>query len=142
VKNLLPIACAVSAVMLFFYCLNKGRLSKISNFEWGLIVLDCLAILIWWWYQSAIYANIFLMATAFVSFIPLILHTWVNPMVEDSLPWSLWTIAYFILTVVVIMRWEKWEDLVYPVTFLMLHLAVAFLALDRRVPNTIRLGKV
>src|SRR3989344_2055367 len=74
VKNLLPIVCSISAVILFFYCLTRGHFGKISRLEWILIVMDCVAIFLWWWYHSATYANLFLMFTAIVSFVPIILH--------------------------------------------------------------------
>lgn len=138
VKNLLPICCAISAVILFFYCLHKGHFSKLRKFEGYLLVFDCVALLVWWWYQSAFYANILFVAIAIISFIPIIWGVWVNPMVEDSLPWYLWTCAYFLLVLVILFRWNKWEDLVYPLMFLLLHLTVAILAIDRRLPKSLK----
>jgi len=135
VKNVLPIACAVSAIFMFLYCLRYGYFGRPSYLEWFLVYLDCFAIFLWWWYDSAIYANLFLVLTAVISFIPIIIHVWKDQMAEDSLPWFTWTTAYALLGLVVILRWEKWEDLVYPAVFLILHLVVAVLALDRRKPG-------
>ncbi len=136
VKNILPVVCAASAIAIFFYCLRLGHFHRLSRFEWFLVLIDCAAIFIWWWYGSAIYANLFLVLTAFISFVPIVAHAWRDPMVEDSLPWFIWTVAYATLSVVVLLRWEKWEDLVYPLVFVVLHLMVAVLSLDNRVPKS------
>ena len=132
VKNLLPIACALCAVALFLICLKRGHFEPITRFEWALIVADCIAIFVWWWFESATYANFLLILTAIISFVPIIFHAWKDPTVEHAQPWFLWTIAYAVLGVVVSLRWEKWEDLVYPGIFFILHLIVAILALDSR----------
>ena len=142
VKNILPIACALSAVFIFLYCLRYGHFNWPTRFEWSLVVLDCIAILIWWYYSSAVYANLYLVLTAVISFIPIIWHVWKDPMVEDALPWFVWTGAYSVLAVVVLLRWEKWEDLVYPAVFAVLHVIIAVLALDRRVPRTLKFNRV
>ena len=138
VKNILPVACAFSAVVMFVYCLRRGHFSLPTRFEWVLVALDCVAVFIWWWYSSAIYANLFLVLTAFISFIPIFLHVWKDPMAEDALPWYIWTIAYMTLALVVIMRWEKWEDLVYPLVFAILHIVVAIFSLDNRIPGKLK----
>ena len=142
VKNILPVACAISAVVIFVYCLRHGHFEKPTRFEWFIVLLDCVAIFIWWWYSSAVYANLYLVLTAVISFIPIFLHVWHDPMVEDAKPWYIWTLAYSLLAVVVILRWEKWEDLVYPVIFVILHIIVAILSIDRRVPGTLRFNRL
>jgi|CXWL01.1.fsa_nt_gi hypothetical protein len=138
VKNILPVACALSAIVIFFYCLYYAHFGRPIRFEWSLVALDFVAVLIWWYYSSAIYANLFLVSTEVISFIPIIRHTWKDPMVEDALPWFVWTAAYSLLAIVVLLRWEKWEDLAYPAVFAVLHVIIAVLALDKRVPRTLR----
>lgn len=141
VKNILPIACAVSAIVIFIYCFRHGHFEKPTKFEWSLVFLDCVAVFIWWWYSSAVYANLFLVLTAVISFIPIFLHIWKDNMVEDAKPWFIWTLAYAVLALVVMLRWEKWEDLVYPAIFVILHIVVAILAIDSRIPNTLQFSK-
>ena len=134
VKNILPTTCAICAILIFLYCLRQGHFERLTKFEWFLVIMDSIAIFIWW-YSSAVYVNIFLVITAAISFIPIFKHVWVDPKAEDALPWYIWTAAYTLLGTVVILRWEKWEDLVYPIMFATLHLIVAMLALDSRIPN-------
>ena len=133
VKNILPIVCALSAVFIFFYCLRFRHFTWPSRFEWSILFLDVIAILIWWYYSSALYANFFLVMTAIISFVPIVVNAWRDPTTEDALPWYIWTFAYATLMLVVFLRWEKWEDLIYPLIFTVLHLLVAYLALDKRV---------
>ncbi len=131
IKNVLPIVCALSAVTLFILCIYRGHFSPITNFEKMLVVLDCLAILIWWFYDSATYANLFLVVTAIISFLPIMLSVLRDPLREYAKPWYIWTVAYLLLTFVVLIRWQKWSDLVYPVVFVVLHFGVAIFATDR-----------
>lgn len=138
VKNLLPIACALSAVSLFLYCFKYGHFEKISRLDWILVVSDLVIIVIWWLTQSSVFANILLVITAFVSFIPIIQTTWINPRAENAPPWFFWTGAYLLLTILVLFRWEKWEDIVYPLTFAVLHVLIGILALDHGLFMKIR----
>lgn len=137
VKNLLPIACALSALVLFIYCLFKGHFSKLSRLEWFLVATYFLAIFVWW-YQSVFYAHLLLVFTAIIAYLPIISNVWSDPMVEDATPWYIWTVAYSLFTLLVVLRWEKWIDIVYPLVSVFLSVFVAVLAMDRRVPGTIR----
>lgn len=132
VKNILPVICALSAIALFVYCAHFGHFQKPSIFDFFLVCLDCVAIFLWWYYSSASYANLALVVTAIISFIPITIGVWDNPKSEHALPWFVWTIAYSMLTVVVLTRWEKWEDLIYPLVFAILHFIVAVLSVDKR----------
>ena len=137
VKNLLPIACALSAISLFLYCFKYGHFERLSGLDRSLVVADLFIILVWFLTQSPIYANILLVITAVVSFVPIIRTTWINPKGENATPWFVWTVAYCLLTVLVVVRWEKWEDLVYPLTFAVLHGIIGIFALDIRTTKWI-----
>lgn len=131
-KNILPIVCAISAVLFFIVCIVKGYFSRPSNFEISIVVLDIIIIIIWFITKSPFYANILLVITAVISFLPLIVNVYKNPKYEDSFPWFIWTLAYGLQIIVVFFRFEKAEDLIYPVVFFILHIIVAFLAIDYR----------
>jgi hypothetical protein len=130
VKNILPVVCALSAVTLFAFCVASSKFSGLSRWEWVLTVLDTMALFVWWFFQSAAYGNFLLVFTAVLSFVPLFLKTWSDPATENALPWALWSLAYLLMTITVLLRWEKAEDLVYPLTFLALHLFTAVAAVD------------
>lgn len=128
VKNILPIVCSLSVIAFFFICIKRGHFEKISPFEWIIVIGDTIAIFVWWLYQSAFYANTLLIVTAIASFLPIIRHTYLHPKEETPGPWIYWTIAYFLLGVTSLLRFEKVEDLLYPISFLILHAIVAILA--------------
>lgn len=142
VKNILPLVCALSAIFFFVSAFLRGHFQPLDTFEKWVVVLDSIAILIWWHYDSAVYANLYLVLTAFVSFIPIVRHTWKNPKSENATPWFIWTFAYSALAIVVLLRFEKWEDFVYPVSFAFIHAAVGILALDTRMPGTLKFKKI
>lgn len=131
-KNILPIVCAISAVLFFVICTVGGYFKRPSNFEISIIIVDIAIIIVWFITKSPLYANILLILTAVISFIPLIINVYKNPTYENSFPWFIWTLAYGLQTVVVLFRFEKAEDLIYPVVFFVLHIIVAFLAIDLR----------
>ncbi len=135
-KNILPAACALSAIAFFFLALYKGHFRKLDSFEYLIITLDLIAILIWWYTESALYANIYIVLTAVISFIPIFRHAWKNPEQEDAGPWFIWTWAYALLTVIVILNFTIWQELIFPVTYIFLSLTLAILSLDSRIPKT------
>lgn len=131
-KSILPLACATAAVIFVLIALYRGHFSRLDRFEWFIVAFDVIAICIWWYFESAMGANLFLVVTAVLSFIPIIRHTWMNPTHEDAMPWLTWSLAYFLMLVTVLLNVNQWQELVYPVVFLALHLIVGLIALDSR----------
>lgn len=130
VKNLLPLACAISAIFIFFYCILYGHFKKIDRFDWGIIFFD-IAITIYWFFSGQTFvANLLYILSAFISFIPIVRYVWNDPRNEESFPWYIWSVAYSFMFVAVFLRFEKFEDLVYPLAFFVLHLIVALLSSD------------
>lgn len=132
-KNILPITCAISVVIFFIICLKRGYFEPLDRFEKIIVIADLITITIWWLSQSAFYANVLAILTAFISFIPIIRHAWKNPNDESAFPWFIWTAAYTTQASVVLLRWTKWEDMLYPALFMVLHFTVAILAINTYV---------
>ncbi|MEK7552248.1 MAG: hypothetical protein AAB534_02415 [Patescibacteria group bacterium] len=131
-KNVLPIVCAISAVLFFLLCLKRGHFEKITRFEKIIVIADIAIIIIWFLTKSPFYANLLFVITAIISFVPIIVNVYKNPTYENAFPWFIWTTAYALQTIVVVGRFEKAEDLIYPVVFFILHIIVAVLAVDAR----------
>lgn len=129
-KNILPIVCSISAIIIFVICLFRGKFKRPDRFDLSIIVFDFFTIILWISTSSAVYANLFLVFTAVISFIPILRHVWRNPWAENATPWWLWTIAYAFLGIVVVLDYKKWEDLAYPITYFVLHIIVAVFATD------------
>jgi len=128
VKNILPVACCVACVSTFVHAVIKGKFSWPSVWETLIIGLDLSALWVWYHWQSATYANLWMQVTAVLSFIPVLRDVFYHPEKENRTSWYLWALAYALLAGTVVCRYEKWEDLVYPVNFAVLHFGVAFLA--------------
>ncbi len=54
------------------------------------------------------------------SFVPIIREAHLYPEHESLLPWLIWVAAYFFMGVTVVIRYEKWWDLMYPVNYFVL----------------------
>ncbi len=144
VKNVLPIVCSMSAILIYIFCLVKGRFQKIDSFEWIVITLDICITIYWYLSKEPFITNVLYVLSAFPSFIPIIRYVWRNPLSENAVPWMLWSFAYFLMTMTVIMRYEKWQDLFYPVALFFLHVIVAILSSDfiaKRKLNRVRIAK-
>jgi hypothetical protein len=132
-KSILPIASALAGLGTFSYALFAGKFRRIDPWDWLVLSIGIVSGLVWWWYQSATYANLIVVGAVVVSFVPLYRGLLKNPALEKALPWYVWTTAYVVLTVVGILRWKgQYQDLVYPVSMLFLHLAVGLLTLRTR----------
>lgn len=133
VKDILPIVCSLTVVFIFILCLLRGKFGKIDSFEWVIIILDIGITLYWYFSKDAFITNVLFVLSAFPSFIPIIRAAWKNPENESSLPWVIWSLAYVCMTITVLLRYDKWQDLFYPVALFCLHIIIAALASDFRI---------
>jgi hypothetical protein len=133
VKEILPACCAASCVVTFLLALKWGKFSKPPKSDWMILLLDIVIIAVWYT-LSATEANLLYQVSTIFSFIPLI-RGLMNGDKEDPIPWGIWTVAYALLTVAVCMRWEKWQDVVYPLNCLILHFIVQYLAEKQPSPQ-------
>ncbi len=132
VKNLLPFSCALSAILFFLIAFKKGHFSKPSKFELYIVGLDFLILIVWFLTKSPLLANVLFVVSAIISFIPIFKNCFIKPEDENALPWLIWAIAYLVMSITVLLRWSKWEDFIYPFTFFILHVLIAYLASDFR----------
>lgn len=125
VKSLVPAVNSAACVLTFFLALARGKFGRLSMTDNAALIIGSVAIFVWWWCQSATYANLLLQGAIAVSFIPTYRTVWNEPHAEKARPWALWGSAYIFLTMVVILRWNgRWQDLVYPVQGAIMHGAV------------------
>jgi hypothetical protein len=139
VKSILPATSSLACILTFLFSLYKGKLSRIDAWDGIALVIGVVSGLAWWWYHSATYANLILQLSIAISFVPTYRGVWKNPAVERAFPWYLWSSAYILSIVVIALRWEgQYQDLVYPVNCLLLHVAVGLLT-RRAVSATARI---
>ncbi len=141
VKDILPVVCASSGIVIFIFCLAKGRFERIDLVDWMIISFDIAITIYWYLSKETLVANMLYMASEVTSFIPIFRYVWKNPLSEEATPWILWSVAYFLMGITVLMRYEKWEDLFYPVVLFILSMGVAVLSSDYLVTRRINRRK-
>jgi hypothetical protein len=133
VKELLPFVCVVACFATCVVCVCKKRIERPDSWDIFIVFLDLLVIGFWvissrYTSKSAEYTNLLFQLDTAISFIPMIRGVWNNPSSEDTKPWAVWTVAYAVMFFTVILRFEKWWDLAYPVTYFILHATVWLIA--------------
>jgi len=132
VKSLLPTIGSLMCIATFFISLCKGKFVKISKSDFAALCVGLVAVLVWWRYENATYANLVAQVCIFIGFMPTYKSVWQNPRNEKPLAWFLWTSAYIVGIVVVLLRWNnQYQDIVYYADCIVLHLIVALLALRK-----------
>lgn len=134
VVNALPAACAAGAVLTFLHALARKRFEKPDVTDWVFVGLDG-AITIVWTYTNAVTANLLYQASNISSFIPLVRGLLAGNEKEEPLPWMVWTLAYSLLSVSVILRYEIWEELAYPISHAIIHAVVYLIIVEKRRPT-------
>jgi len=132
VKSLSAIAASVACIFTFVFALFRGRLSKLDRSDGIVLVISVSAIIVWWVFRSATFANLLLQGALVAGFIPTLRDVVRKPEQESALPWLMWSLVYVLLLLIVLLRWSNhWPDLVYPINSLFWHLLVGVLACRR-----------
>ncbi len=127
VVNFLPAVCAFAAVAVFVYGLAMKKFKMPDRTEWVFVGADSVITVIWF-YTNAFLANLLYQVSNVASFYPMVRKMRSGTEKEDSLPWLVWTVAYATLTVAVLLRLHRWEELAYPVSHVAAHAYVFWLA--------------
>ena len=127
VKNILPLTCSVACVGTFIFSLCTGNFSRPDKWDILVIILDVLVVIFWMTTEMENVANLLLQIDIALSFWPMIRETYHHPENERKAPWIVWDFAYLFMLIVVLMRYEKWWDLLYPINLFFLCLLVTAL---------------
>lgn len=127
VKNILPITCSVACICTLLLSLWIGNFSRPDKWDVLVIFLDVIVVVFWMTTEMEKLANLFLQFDIILSFWPMVRETYKNPKNERLTPWLIWNMAYMAMLVVVLMRFESFWDLIYPINLLGLCLIVSFL---------------
>lgn len=123
-KEFLPAVCAVVVIITFLRVWWREGTFKLTAHDWAIVAVDAAVVGFWFLTKNPYASNALLGADMLLSFIPILGSTWRDPKSEQPRPWMTWTIAYALLTTVVIIKWENAWELIYPVLYLILHGAV------------------
>ena len=135
VKSILPtassFACIFTFAVLFF---GKNKKIKLGIFDGIALIIGVVSVGIWFFSQSAMYANVVLQLAVLVGFIPTVRGVLKNPKNENPIPWLMWSVAYTLSSLVVFIRWHgQLNDLVYPIVVgVIMHTTITLLSLKKK----------
>ena len=138
VKSILPVVSTIGCIGTYIYVIIKGKFSRLDWTDSFVLGLGMVASALWYYYKSATIANMIIQVAVLISFIPTWRGVIKNPKIERVFPWFLWSAAYIVNIVIVLLRWKSQpQDLVYPINCLILHGSVGLLSL--RTPKPAKL---
>jgi len=123
-KEILPAVCAAAVFFTFMRVWWHERSLKMNRSDWLVVGFDGAVVAFWFITKNPFISNALLGVDMFLSFLPIIKSVWRNPRSEHPRPWRTWTMAYTLLTLVVIIQWENGWELIYPALYMVLHGAV------------------
>lgn len=123
-KEILPAVCAVVVIITFVRVWWRERSLSMDRSDWMVVAFDAAVVAFWFVTKNPFASNALLGVDMLLSFWPILKTTRKNPSCEHPLPWMIWTVAYGLLTLVVVIQWENGWELIYPVLYMVLHGAV------------------
>lgn len=117
VKVIVTAISAAGLVSIFTYACAKKKFSPVRSLEVVSFVLAMAIVVVWMFTNDKVLANLLLQGVMLLAFWPQVNAVYNNVARELPLPWALATVAYVLMTVVVIGSpngWS-WPQLVHPV---------------------------
>ena len=145
--SLLSLAGSIMCSFTFVVYVIKGIITKKGSFkldkvEYLVFIIGMLAIIIWaltkfvWSLEenkSAMWTNFLILFAVSLGFITTYRGVLKSPKNEPFLPWFIWSIAFFLQIIVVILAWDgKFQNFAYPVSMTVLHLGVALISFKNK----------
>lgn len=137
-KNALPLVCALGCLITWVICLYRGRFKRLKLEQYLSFVLCGGALIVWKRFDLVKESNIILQVDNLISFLPIIYSVLKNPRNERPAPWMWWTVSYGVGTAVVLLRYQQWQDLLFPLICMALHFTVGTLSLRKSLTSTLQ----
>jgi len=124
-KNVVPIVFAIGSFLTFFIALIRMRFGYPDRVDQLIMSID-LTITAGWFGKiySAAMANIMLVATELISFLPLYRGILRGEDKEYASPWVFWAIGDLFFLATVLSLTHRTEEMVYPIVQALAHLVV------------------
>lgn len=119
---------SVACLLTFLITLVTGRFTALSRIEWRVLTMGIIAAGVWRVFQSATGANMIILVTFVVSFMPTLVGVWRDHRKETPRSWILWTTAFAVTCINVVLRERGITTFITPFVMLLLHGGVAVLA--------------
>jgi len=131
---ILSTVSTTAVIVVFILFVRKNKLSVLDSWDLVALFLGIVALAVWSWYRlnrfGATFANLILQVSIIFSFIPLF-RRFSDPEEKERgpLPWFIFSGAYVLQLVAVLIEKERYYMLFYPINCLVLHLIVGLLSL-------------
>jgi hypothetical protein len=134
VSSLQFLTGTIACILTFIYVLaiGKFRWPARGAKEWKIFGLGLLAAVVWYVFRSAEGANMIVLVAFVPSFFPTYDGVKEDPHKETALPWWIWTTAFVVTIVNLIIRDQEAIAFVMPAVLLLAHLSIAVLSRDAR----------
>lgn len=125
---------SVACFCTFIYALFVGKLTwpKRGAREWKFFGVGIIAAMVWFIFRSAEGANMLLLLGFVFSFKPTYEGVEADPNKETALPWTIWTVAFGVTIINLIVLHKGWVSFVTPSVMVIAHGAIAVLSREER----------
>ncbi len=136
-KNFLSSVCAIAAIAVFVQIWRRERTLRLSKSDYAFVVMNGLLVAFYVATRNPFISNALLGVSLAIAFTPNLFAVWSDPNSESPQPWFIWTLAYVLLTLVIVLEWQNWWELIYPVTSIVLTGAVGLIASFKHHTNAV-----
>ncbi len=122
VKEILPAVCGIACIMTFLIMCARGRFGWPEMADWIFIGFDVTISLAWWLdLTDGLTANFLIQASTVISAIPMVRGIRNGKATEHQLPWLIWTLAYVLHLVTVLLELKSLHETLYPLANIVMH---------------------
>jgi hypothetical protein len=148
IVSMLSLAGSIMCTLTFVIYVIKGILLKKGKFsldkiECLVLVMGLIAIFVWALTKyvlnlekdkAAMWANFLILLSVSIGFITTYRGVLKNPKNEPTTPWFIWSTAFLLQIVVVIIAWNgKYQNFAYPASMLILHFGVGVVSMRKQI---------
>ncbi len=123
---------SVASIATFLVGVFKKSFDWPSKMEWCIFALCIIAVFVGVFFNSAASSNMIVLLAFTLSTIPTIIGVFNDPRKEKSFPWYIWTIAFAITLINIILLGKEWIAYLTPVIGLIGHGLIGVLANKKR----------
>ena len=123
---------SVASFLTFTLILFQKRFGWPSTFEFVILGICVTAVIVGLFLKSATATNMITLVAFAISTYPIIRGVFNDPSIEISLPWAIWTCAFIITLINIILLGKDWKAYLIPCVGLVAHALVGLLVIKKR----------
>jgi hypothetical protein len=127
-----PITCTAGMCIIAVQTFWRYGLAGVDRADVVVAGLDVSIIATWFFSRSVPLTYAALLIDTLLSFIPIWRSTFAEPGREHATPWVIWSVAYLLMLVTAVVRWEGMMPVLLPAVYIFCHATIAALAVRAR----------